>query len=224
MASLSGCILWGCKMDLLRDFAFTLLLHLSSPPRSTTLWGARNPALIFFFSMAAAQKQRGGPDRVNSVSSSISHSSDFQSEIPRVGWGQCYRQELVSWSVSPASLLTPGTLKYLGASYFVSSWWRDSSMEKLWSLMLPKLMSGFHPFPLKVRGNSLILKLVVQYFSKRNPSIFFLHIFLLIPMVYPQRASKHRKDTHFLPSGIRNRIGKVKVRKLVDWDKERLMI
>lgn len=124
--------------------------------------------------MAALQKQRGGPGRVNSVSSSISCSSDFQLEIPGVSWGQCYRQELVSWSVSPASLITPGPLKYLGASYFVSSWWRDSAMEELWSLPLPVRFSSL---PLKVRGNSLILRFVVQYFSKRKPSIFFLNIF-----------------------------------------------
>lgn len=92
--------LWGCKMDLLRDSPFTLLLCLSSLPRSTTLWGAHRESNSGIFSVAALQKQRGGPGRVNSVSSSISCSSDFQLEIPGVGWGQCYRQELVSWSLS----------------------------------------------------------------------------------------------------------------------------
>lgn len=89
----SVCTFWGCKMDLLRNSPFLLLFHLPSPPCSMPLWGARSP--IHIFSTAALQNQRGGPRRVNSVSSSISHSSDCQSEIPRVSWGQNYRQQLL---------------------------------------------------------------------------------------------------------------------------------
>ena len=106
----------------------------------------------FFFFISSLQKQRGGPGRVNSVPSSISRSSDFQSEIPGVGWGQCYRQELVFWSVPPASLITPGPLKHLGASCFVPGWWRDCAMEHLWSLPLPQITSGFHPSHSKSEG------------------------------------------------------------------------
>lgn len=99
MDSPSACILWGCRMDLLRDFSFSsvFLLFLAVQPCGEYTIQLR---VCFFFPVAALQKQRGGPVRVNSVSSSISCSSDFQSEIPGVGWGQCYRQELVSWSPS----------------------------------------------------------------------------------------------------------------------------
>lgn len=130
---------------------------------------------IFFFSMAALQKQRGGPGRVNSLPSSISHSSDFQSEIPGVSWGQRYRQE----SLSDMSLLP---------HWLPQAHWNTSGHlilcptdreTVLWRNYGPDYVR-FSSLPLKLRGNSLILRFVVLYFNKRNPSVFFLHTFFLI--------------------------------------------
>lgn len=170
MDSASDCTLWGCKMDLLRGSPFALLLFL-------IFLAARSKAdiYIFFFSMAALQKQRGGPGRVNSLPSSISHSSDFQSEIPGVSWGQRYRQE----SLSDMSLLP---------HWLPQAHWNTSGHlilcptdreTVLWRNYGPDYVR-FSSLPLKLRGKSLILRLVVLYFNKRNPSVFFLHTFFLI--------------------------------------------
>lgn len=178
MDSASACILWGCRMDLLRDFPFTFLLCLSSLPCSATLWGAHNPTHFFlvFFSVAALQKQRGGPGRVNSVSSSISWSSDLQSEIPGVGWGQCYRQELVSWSPSRLTEHPRPTEIPWGIFCFIQM------MEGQWNggMKVPAIAPDYvrlPPLPLQVRGKSLILRLVVLYFWKRNHFLFLPYTF-----------------------------------------------
>lgn len=140
----SDCTLWGWKMDLLRNTPFMLLFHLSSLPCSMTPWGTHSPTQIFF-SVAALQRQRGGPGRVNSVSSSISCSSDFQLEIPGVSWGQCYRQQPLSWSALPPHRLpqacwgTPGHLIWCPADG------GTVLTEDSQSLPMPQTMSGFQP-------------------------------------------------------------------------------
>lgn len=171
MDSPSDCTLWGWKMDLLRDPSFTLLLHLSSLFRSLTLWGAHSPTQVFFFFHGcSAKKQRGGPGRVNSVSSSISRSSDFQSEIPGVGWGHCYRQEPCLTDYPRPTEIPRGILLCI----------QLMEGQCYGGIMVPDIAPDYVRFsslPLKVRGNSLILRLVVQYFSNRNPSGFPPHIF-----------------------------------------------
>lgn len=59
-----------------------------------------------------------------------------------------------SWSpdLPPASLIIPGPLKYLGASSFLSRWWRDSAMEEWWSLPLPQIMPGLQSSHSKSEG------------------------------------------------------------------------
>lgn len=141
MDSASACILWGCRMDLLRDSPFTLLC-LSSLPCSATLWGTHNPTQAFFVWQLCRSKEEVLGELI-------------LCQAALAGALICSRKSLglaedsatdMSWSpdLPPASLITPGPLKYLGASSFLSRWWRDSEMEEWWSLPLPQIMSGFN--------------------------------------------------------------------------------
>lgn len=174
MDSPSDCTLWGWKMDLLRDlshFSSIFLVFFAAWP-----CGEHTVQLRYFFSsMAALQKQRGGPGRVNSVSSSISRSSDFQSEIPGVGWGQCYRQDPCLTDYPRPTEIPQGILFCI----------QLMEGQCCGGIMVPDIAPDYVRFSalsLKVRGNSLILRLVVQYFSNRNPSGFPPHIFFNISL------------------------------------------
>lgn len=165
--------LWGCKMDLLRDSPFTLLLCLSSLPRSTTLWGAHSLTQGFFLWQLCRSKEEAlGELILCQAALAVALISSWKS----LGLAEDSATDK-SWSpdLSPASLITPGPLKYLGASSFLSRWWRDSAMEELRSCNCPNV--GLSSLSLKVRGNSLILRLAVQYLWKRNHFFFLPHTF-----------------------------------------------
>lgn len=160
-------------MDLLRDSHFTLLFCLSSLPRSATLWGAHNPTQFFFqWQLCRSKEDALGELILCQAALAVALISSWKS----LGLAEDSATDK-SWSpdLPPASLITPGPLKYLEASSVFSRWWRDNVIEEWWSLPLPQIMSGFNPSHSESEGT--VLRLVVQYFREINHFLFLPHTF-----------------------------------------------